>query len=68
MTEEEDTRMVSGRIGRTVSDGSCNGCGTHAHYISDDPVLVVNLKSVSIRVCRDCAKYLKMLVADFLKS
>lgn len=61
------TRMVSGTVGRTVSDGSCNGCGEHANYLTNDPVLVVHLKGLSFRVCRECAKFLKKLMTGFLK-
>lgn len=37
-----------------ASAGSCNGCEERA----SDTVIVVNLKTISFRLCSDCAKLL----------
>lgn len=58
----EAKRSVSGAAGFPETLGSCNGCSSRA-----STVLEISLKSVVIRVCHECAKEIRHIIAEFLR-
>ena len=49
--------------GKRTEEGSCNACQCR----DDDKVIVVKLRTLSIRLCHECAKEMKNALAAVTK-
>lgn len=50
----DNGREISAAIGSTRKNGGCNACFDPSHYLDNQEVVVLKLKTLEVRLCADC--------------